>query len=315
MYIFNKSGALLMLGMIFILSGASATADDTFRYKFNEGDCIVYKMINSQCNEQMGMKIESEQVQFIEYKVKDVEDDVATCELTIKRITFKGNNPMQGEVSYDSAAEGEPVDPNMKMYELMLDKPFTLKMNNLGKILSISGYSEIAKAMIASVVGESTDPQAQMQAKMMESMFSDDAMAKMMSQSNTCFPKQAISKGDKWDEKSAIEIPSLGDLVSEMKNTYEGMEGDLAKFKIEGSISMKPVEEGEAADPQDPMAAMRKMMKITDGKMTGTLEFDHDKGIIKKKVQDMTLNISLMGQLMPMKQTQSLVLDSYKAAD
>ncbi|MFH1999927.1 MAG: hypothetical protein ABIK28_09610, partial [Planctomycetota bacterium] len=68
------------------------------------------------------------------------------------------------------------------------------------------------------------------------------------------------------------------------------------------------------ADPQDPMAAMRKMMKITNGKMEGTLEFDNEKGLIKKKVQKISMSMSLMGQDMPMNQTQILELDSYTPA-
>ncbi|MFH1998038.1 MAG: DUF6263 family protein, partial [Planctomycetota bacterium] len=245
-----------VLSLAFVLIGSNAMGEEAkFRYKFNKGDVIIYKLINSQVNEQMGMKIESEQIQYMKNKVLSMEGDVATLEMTITRILFSGKNPMQGETSYDSAAEDQSADPNMEMYKMMIDKPFTMKMNTRGKIVAVSGYSELAKSMIKKVTGESGgDPQAQMRIKMMESMFSDETMAKIMSQSSTCFPEGPVKTGEGWNETSALNIPMIGDLVTNVKNTFEAVEKDIAKVKVTGTLEMKPVEaEAEsAADPQDP---------------------------------------------------------------
>ena len=139
-------------------------------------------------------------------------------------------------------------------------------------------------------------------------------MTQMLSQSITEFPEGEIKPGESWEKNSHVFFPMIGDLDFNVKNTLESLADDVAKVKMVGKMEMKPIEEDDAADPKDPFAALRKLMKITESTLDGTVEFDNEQGLIKKKVQNTTLIINIRGQEVHTKQSSILELESFKPA-
>lgn len=312
MRIANKSGLVIL---VVLALGFTAFGGDTLlRMKYSKGDVFTYKLTSNNSSEQMGMKITSEDIKYMEYKVLDVVDGEATLEVKITRVITNAENPMSGKVSFDSDKKDAEPNPAVSHYAFLINKPFKIKMDMRGKVKSVVGYAEIGKEMIKKMSEQgSGNPQMQMQLKMMEEMFTDEAMSKQMNMSNTLLPEAEVGEGAEWSDEGAMPIPQLGELVTKMKHKLEGVESGIAKIKLTGSIEMKEPEEGEEPDTaKNPMAGM---MKITDGKMDGSVEFDTAQGCIKKRSVKITMAINVMGQKFPSNQQETMELVEYKAAE
>lgn len=313
--------ALVSISLIIVVLLASDVVfgeEVRLRLIFNEGDTMIYKYTDIQISEQMGMKIKQEQIQYFEQKVISVDEDVATIEMTIKRVVLNAENPMTGKISFDSDEKKDETDEiaqNFDFYNMMIGKPFLVKMDSLGNVVSVKGFSDIGNEIIDSFMEKAgSDMQAKMQADSMKEMFTDEAMSRIFGQANTSFPKEGIEPGAEWEEKDSVALPMIGELKSTLKNRLDAVDDNLAKIKFSGTLEMIPAEaeEGEAAE-DDPMAAMRKMMKFTEGKVEGLVEFDRERGLIKKRKQQTTMTISMMGQSMTTNTEEIMELAEYKS--
>jgi hypothetical protein len=300
--------------VILVVLALAVTAfggDTLLRMKYSKGDVFTYKLTSKNNSEQMGMKISSEEVKYMQYKVLDVEGEEATVEVKITRVISNSENPMSGKVSFDSDKKDEAVNPGASHYMHLINKPFKVKMDTRGQVKAVMGYADIGKDMLKKMSEQAgANPQMQMQMKMMEEMFTDEAMVKQMNMSNTQLPEGAVGDGAEWNAEGAMPIPQMGELLTKMKHTLEGVENNVAKIKLTGTIEMKEMSEEEAA--KNPMASM---MKITDGKMEGTVEFDTDKGLIKKRDVTISMAINVMGQKFPSNQSETMELVENKAAE
>ncbi|MHC4945631.1 MAG: DUF6263 family protein [Planctomycetota bacterium] len=320
----KRAMKLTALGLAFALIHLTASGEDTLlRLKFSKGDQLTYKFIDKQSSEQMGMKMTQNRTEYHTYKVLDVEGDLASIEVVITRIIMNAEVPMMGNVSFDSDEEKKSDESEegaseageagqFDFYLALVDKPFKIKMNTQGEVKQVIGFDEIGNEMIRIIMeGAGENPQAQMQAKMMKNMFSDDAMAKLFGQVFTAFPDASVAAGAEWKEKSVMTVPMLGDIVSELTNKFEGVEDGKAKVSFSGTLELKPREAAEGEE-EDPMAAMMKMLKLTDSKINGSLEFDNDKGVVKMRIAKTSYNMSMMGQKFPNETEQSVELIEHK---
>ena len=198
-------------------------------------------------------------------------------------------------------------------HKVLVGKTITFTMNDRGEVLSVKGYAEIGQELLKMIEKEGGGQMPMdMIKKSFASMFTDDFMKKNMNQSLTNFPGKDVSEGDSWDEVVAFSIPMMGDITSKIKNTLESVEGDTAKVGVKGKLTMdKKTGEEEKPDPGDPMSAIMKSMKISDGSLEGTVLFDTDKGLMTKKTLKtrMTLEMDLMGQKQKMPIDQELVFE------
>jgi hypothetical protein len=323
MIIMKKAMTWAAIGLALLVIPMTASAEDTLlRLQFNKGDVMTYKFVDKQSSEQMGMKMSQNRTEYHTYKVVGVEGDSAMIEVTITRIVMDADIPMMGKVNFDSdvkkaQAEGEeaaaPAEPGQfDFYHALVNKPFQIKLSTRGKVEQVIGFNEIGEAMIQVIMESAGDnPQAKMQAEMMKNMFSDEAMVKLFEQVFTAFPESSVAAGAEWKEKSVMTIPMMGDIVSELINKFEGVEDGHAKVSFTGTLELKPKEAGED-DANDPMAAMMKMLKLTDSKIEGQLEFDNETGVVKKRSAKTSYNMSMMGQKFPNVNEQSVELIEHK---
>jgi len=317
---------LISLGSFLLLAAPSAFSDEVkLRLKFHKGDEFTYKFTDIQSSEAMGMKSSQEEVRYVRQKVVGLTDETATLEMVIDRIVTKMQHPMMGDMSFDSAKEQKAEDEegaqtagSMDFQNLMIGKPFMVKVDAQGKVASVEGYSEIGESIVSAVMGQTgedteADMQARMQADVMKSMYSNEVMAMILDRLNASFPEEAVAPGAEWEEENTLTFPMMGDLVSRLKHRFDGCEGANAHIAFSGTLELKPAEASEGADAEnDPMAAMRKMMQVTKSKVDGTIDFDHDRGLIKKCTQKIDLTFSMMGQEIPIHKEETMELTNYK---
>jgi hypothetical protein len=308
MRIANKAGLVILV--LLALAVTAFAGDTLLRMKYNKGDQFTYKLTSKSNSEQMGMKISSEEIKYMQYKVLGVEDGEATIEVKITRVIHNSENPMSGKVSFDSDKKDAQANPGMAQYMHLINKPFKIKMDTRGRVKAVIGYADIGKKMIEKMTADAgSDPRMQAQLKRMAEMFTDEAMINQMNMSNTQLPEGEVADGAQWNDEGTMPT-QMGELLTKMKHTLEGVENDIARIKLTGTIELKEASEEEAT--KNPMAGM---MKITDGKMEGTVEFDTDLGCIKKRDVSISMAITFMNQESPSKQTETMELVEHKAAE
>ncbi len=307
----KRAALTLLIGMVLILAASAARGDEAvLRWKFQEGDQLTYKMSEVGTADQMGMKIKNEKIQYMDWKIAKVEGDAALIEIVITRLVVKMENPMAGNSSFDSDIKEDDPNKTPNPEEVSVGKTYTIKMNTRGKVLGIEGFAAISAEILKKteeIMGG--NPGWSMQKKMFETMYSEEFLRKNMNCNVPFFPEGVVQSGTSWDEESEFMLPPFGDFLSKRKNTLESMDGGLIKSKISGSaekIEKKKADDAAAAN--DPMAAAMAMMKVKKAGIEGALEFDNVKGMVKKRVQKLSLTLDLMGQEMKMSREHTLEL-------
>ena len=311
----KKAVAVALAAAVLCFVGFASLEATELKWKFKEGETLYFKSVQHTMQEQMGMKITNDQVQYVEWKVVKVDGDTAVIDMTIKRIKSRMNNPMGGEKTYDSLDEKskDVKDPMLAPNKVLVGKTITITMNDKGEVLSVKGYAEIGKELLKMIEEEGGGqmPMAMIK-KSFESMFTNDFMKKNMNQTITNLPGKDVSEGDSWNEVVAFSIPMMGDITSKIVNTLVSVEGDTAKVAVKGKMTMeKKPEGGDKADPENPMAAIMKSMKISDGSLEGTVLFDTDRGVMTRKTlkTKMVLEMDMMGQKQKLPIDQELTFE------
>jgi hypothetical protein len=314
-------GAFPVLIAVAFAAAAASPADGeevSLRYKFREGDVITMRLVEKTATSMMEMEIKQEQTRTFMYTVKKVEGGVAEMDVKISRIQMKAANPFTGDVEFDSDKDQEaPDNPQLALQAHLVGKTFTIKMDERGKILDVSGFTKIGDEIIKKMeesMGD--DPQAAMQLAMLKGMLSDDAMKNQLCQGSAVLPEEPVKAGSEWKDEVALAMPMMGSIKTKTLYKVESIEGDMVKGKVEGSMETEEEKEGEddEGDEEDPAGGMGGMVKISDGKVTGTFEFDTKVGQMKKKETVTKMKVTAMMGEMPMEITSILELVDVKPA-
>jgi hypothetical protein len=287
--------AFATLAVFVVVSALPAeSAGVELRYKFNEGDVLVIESTEKSAMTIMEMEMGREQVRTMEWKIVKVEEGIATVEVKITRVRFKENNPMTGEVDYDSESDEEPDNAQAQVLGIMVGKKFTIKMDERGKVVDVKGFTKIGEQIMAKMEEAAQDnPQAAMAMAQMRAMFTDEAMKKQLDQSSTAWPKESVDVGSEWNQDSSTSVPMMGKLNMKMKNKIDAIEEGVVKGSFSGKMDTEEDDEGDEG-------GMGAMIQILDGKITGTFEFDTASGQLVKRVQKIKMNVkTMMGQEMP----------------
>ncbi len=297
MFDLRKHCPLCMIALVFVFPAAAALGDEVrLEMKFREGEVLCYKVTEASSGEQMGMKTMNEQVKYWELKTTEVDGDTAVFEVKTTRVTVKSENPMTGKVDYDSSRAKENADPKTAFYGAIVGKKFLVKLNSRGEVIEVKGYSEIGKQIVDLMVKSmGSGPQAEMSRKMFEGQFTDEAKKLQMGSLFPCFPKDPVETGFEWKEESEMKMPPSLTLVTKLKNVLDSADGVDAKVKSAGTIEMKPIPADDDAASDDPMAAMMKMIKIKDGKFESTLDFDMERGVVRRKSSRVKMTMEMPG--------------------
>ena len=277
---------------------AAASAQTTLRYQFKQGDTLKYaleqkmKMTMNVMGNNVDMNMD--QSSDLAWHIQSV-DAKGNAKIAIKfgrnKMTMDG--PM-GKIEVDSNNAQEPDDPvGQALYKV---------------IKSLSGL-EVSGTI--SPIGEFTDitlPEKALKelqnipgGDMFGDMFSPDGLKRMMSQSGLVMPKDAVSKGAKWKNKTEMKLP-FGKMVAEVDYTYDGpVEKDGRSLE---KIGVKP----KATIEPSPNAPISLKLKSHDG--GGTALFDNSAGRLLEvsNVQNMEMEIEIMGISSSMKMVQTMTM-------
>jgi hypothetical protein len=211
------------------------------RFNLNKGKRYDYTMVYDINQEANGRKMQNKMSWKYEMAVLDDKEKVKTIRTTYRQIDMLMN--MDGnkmEFSSEKAAEAgnNLMQMPSKMFGAIKGKSFTMKVDDMGRIISVDGFDKIGEAMVNEMnIPEEAKP------GMMENFkkqFNDETVRKMFSQSFNIFPNGYVKPGDTWEKDSPLMV---GDSLAKTRYTVRSIDGNRVTIdaRSTGAINQKSI--------------------------------------------------------------------------
>ena len=267
--------------VILVLSFASSVhAQDkaALAWKFEKGDTftVEFEQIQNVLTriDARDRTLESELMLGVVWEVTDVADDGnATIEQTIERIRVKSGTPGAGVkkvVDIDTAVDARlrGVSRNvLKQVKNLIGLKFVVVMTTDGKVVSVTPDSNVA-----TVVAELPETSA------LRRVFSAAAMSKLVSDSSFGLPKEAVKKGQSWNEESKIAMQANDGRAFSfdrvVKSTINAMDDDSANIDVEVTLTQAPFSGDNSG------SELTSPLELTGFTGSGQIDFDRSTGTL-----------------------------------
>ncbi len=232
--------------------------------------------------------------------------------LTMKydRMTMKMDMNGQ-EMAFDSAKpDGDQLGMG-KQFAAMVGKDLKMIANDKDEVTSIENFEEFVGALGGGAAGM---PITQ--------MFTRESLTDMVKQSALRgLPAGPVKPGDSWPWSYSMNMPQIGSVGITGTYTYKGMAdrggAKCAEIAVQGTMNFDlgggAAPSGEASGPAAMMKAMG--MKMTGGKMSGTIWFDNALGMARETQMNQEMEMTMNNPTapdqkltIPMQQTVTVTL-------
>ncbi len=232
---------LMLVGLIFATSAATAQEKYTIQPRFLPGKYVQTSEINSDSVTRIGdldakdgisSKQQQTQKMLLEASAPDA-NGTQKMKMTFSEI--KMNQTAMGmEMVYDST-DKEKQDPNLApIFNAMIGSEITFDLTKEGKSENFKGFDElwdrIANSLPAGAAG--------MLEPMKESM-SDQMLSNLLGGFENSLGKEPRAIGDTWAETRAQTLPLLGKAEIAMTHTLKSVKDDNAVIATDGKIKTK----------------------------------------------------------------------------
>ena len=255
----------------------------TLRWKYVAGSELVYRLTNTQevTMPMAGGNMVNEQTQTMRWSVTEVAPNGdATVTITTEHVQVERSGPT-GNVSYDSRTDEVPAVPEAQMFAAMAGLSYTMVIGPEGTVKSVQGVDQLIDEMMGAL------PPEAMGQGMLREMFSEEFITNMTQGSIQIFPQEPVGPGDSWQHSFRMPIPMFGGVTRNLTFTVDGIKerdgGTVAVISSTGDIVV-----GEAAGGQFP-----GMMEMGDAEITGTMNFDVDRGLTLSSTTTSNLEMTL----------------------
>lgn len=289
-----RSPSRLLLPLLALAPLAAQDVDLRSTAKKGSSVWLLVEQQVSQTFEVMGQEMESAQStkRVLHVTVDDVDDKGnLTVSVAIARVFGTISNPNMDDMEFDSTkpTEAPEDDPTGGMMVSMLKslqagagKKFTAKASPNGRMLEIVDAKDVLQK------GE-------------EAMGLDEPQLKQMVEGAFGrLPEKPTAKGGKWTHEDGGRN---GRMPTRTVNELTLSQVDDDTFEIESSGKIEKVEPAAGEDDDNPMAAMLKSMKISNGKATGKQKISRKDGFLieSKHEGSMDAEMTMQGMTVPMK--------------
>jgi hypothetical protein len=171
----------------------------------------------------------------------------------------------------DAAASQSAFNPAVKMFDAMVGKSFTARIDAQGKCLEVNGLKGLMDDVFKQVPG------GQQTAKMMESMFSDNIIMEKFGHIEW-LPKKPVKIGDSWSTQYEMSMGPMGKMIMKGKNKLIGVEMVNGRrcARVAATTNM------EMGNPDKPyeVNGVGVQMHMTSTGGTGSWLWDVDRGLM-----------------------------------
>ena len=305
-----RSGALRCVGLVVLTLFAAATsamtarADTTLRWKFKEGAKNHFEMTMEMVQDTkagpMPFQVKMNQIMDMTWEVKSVGDDgTATMNQTIDRVRMEMVLPQAGQppIKYDSQQKEKAPGTEMlaRIFEIMIGKPFVLRVTPLGKVLDLSAPADLVAAL------KGASPQQ------MGGLFSEDGLKQMISQSMMPLPEEDVAEGATWEKSAEMNTPPFGKQVTTTEYKFVGPEARDGRNldKIDVALDMKFEAGGDT----------QAKLKLKDNKASGEIYWDNDTGLPAESTVNSKMTFEITVEAQTIEQTVSTKVRMKHVAD
>lgn len=177
------------------------------------------------------------------YAINVVDEKANIKTLTAVYTNFKMYMNFMGmEIKVDTDKPSEPMDEaEIKANPLgMMDrvfagikgKEFTMKVNEEGKVLEVSGFDQIINGMVDSITMDE-DTKMQVRASLQD-QFNEQAVKDQFGQVFTIFPSEEIKVGDSWEKN--LQMGGRMPAQYTTRYTVKEIEGDHVSLSAQTNI-------------------------------------------------------------------------------
>lgn len=264
--------------VLIVASTAFAQDDATLAWKFETGDQFTVQFQQTQAMltriDARDRTLESELILGVDWAVTDVAaNGNATIEQTITRIRIKTGTPGAGikklvdvDTASDKRLRGISRDV-MKQLKAFIGLKFVAVIKPTGEVVSVTQGPNVA----AAVAGLS-------KTSALARVFSNAAMAKLVSESSFELPSESVGKDESWSDESTIAITANDGRTFSfdriVKSTLESIDESNASIGVEISLTQAPF--GGATSGNE----LTSPLKLTAFSGDGEVDFDRSTGTV-----------------------------------
>jgi hypothetical protein len=259
---------------------APTIEEESLRYKFKEGEKLTYQIEQAMKMEMsfagMDVTVELKQTFDMVMRVDKVDKDGnATITHTFNRIRMVMDSAT-GKAQIDTKDGADPADPTLKdvakALRVLSEAEVKSTLDARGRVSNVKLSEAAAKALKELPAGAAGG----------DEMFTEEGMARLISQGGVILPEKSPSKGATWSNK--IQTTTVaGKSIANLEYKHEGSatRGDRMLDKF----SMKPTATLEV----DKNAPVKMTIKSQEG--SGNVYFDRKNGRLIESVMNQELNM------------------------
>lgn len=289
-------------GSLLIAASAAAAAEPVaIKFKWTQGEPVVYRMTQDiagtmTMSGQPPMQTSQKQVTTTSMDVQSIaEDGAATVKVTTDAVRMEMQQPMMGEIVYDSSdPDTDTSNPMAQAFSVMVGESYTMVVTPMGEVRKVEGMDRIFDKLTDQMNGP----------EMVEAMkqnLGDEAMRAMMENAFRAWTVEGVEPGDTWTVQLKQPLPMVGTMTSDSTMTLKEVTTVDGRRIARIGTTVKMTLDAEGAE----VPGMPPGVEITMDGGTGEGEtlFDLDRGQLHtmRLVMEMPMEIK-MGEGMSIKQ-------------
>lgn len=274
-----------------------------FRYNLEKGKTypltLTVKGVHTASDGKQNMKMSNENKKTIEYTVKDVNNGIYTLEVKSKRYSEKVTDPQGKTISYDTNA-AKPADKDIAftwtIYKAMVGKPYTMKIDQKGKVLSVDGLETIRKQIENSVKNQLSAEEQKVISEVLKGSLNKEAISAQFQETMNIYPDKKLKLNETWTDSQKIDEGPMKGSVN-LTRALANVDTNNTKITVKGTQKMS------GSESQQGM----KMSANGNADVTGTILIDTQSGWINNvsltKKETLKRTLEAQGQKQTMTET------------
>jgi len=261
----------------------------TMQWKFEAKKSFYQKMVTKTVQTMKVMNNDVNQTQnqtfYFKWTPTKVEKDKVTIDQEIIGVVMDieiGGS----KISYDSTKDSNANNPLGDFFKALNGSKFTLELDLKDyKVTKMDGREEFLKKLVAA------NPQMK---PLLDTILSQEALKEMAEPIFNVVPPKEVTKGDKWNKKTSLNMGPIGNYENTYAYTFEGSEGtgDKQVEKINVLTTLTYKEPVDTAG-QGGLPFKIKGAKLKSSNPVGQILFSVKKGRVEKS----TTKLDLKGDL------------------
>jgi uncharacterized cupredoxin-like copper-binding protein len=260
---------------------ANVSGSRLLALNLEKGKSYDYEMVWDLAQSFMGEEIPVSTGTFYSVHVQDEADQVRTMTVTHRKVNMQ-MKMMGMEISIDSDKdkpgeadfEKDPVEGLKKIFTGIVGRSFTLKVDESGNIIEMSGFTEMMEDMLKSLnlPGEALDAGR----AALNDQYDEENIKSQFEQVFSFFPNKEVKEGDSWEKTFIVggrKMPARHSSIYKVKS----VDGDHVSLYVTSLI-----------EPASDELAIH-------GSQTGNLLVDSKTGLVLKAEYEQEMEADAMG--------------------